>query len=103
MPDPRIFPIKSVTDSFTAVAATSTPVLIANDARGDADFINDSGDVIYLARGNDAVVGSGIRLNPKGGSYHIGTNNLFKGIINAISDNEEQETSNLSWSEGLVT
>ena len=99
MPDPRIWPIKNVTDSFVAVGNTSTPVLAANANRADADFINDSDEIIYLARGNDAVVGSGIRLNPNGGSYHIGTNNLFHGIINAIST-VDQGTSNLAYSEG---
>lgn len=99
MPDPRIFPIVSVTDTTVAVLMVSAMVLAANDARGDADFVNDGDDVIYLSRGNAAVVGEGIRLNPKGGSYHIGTNNLFKGVIYGISTNE----TNLTVSEGLVT
>ncbi|KKK79512.1 hypothetical protein LCGC14_2832770 [marine sediment metagenome] len=89
MPDPRIFPIPNVTDTFVAVAATTTQVLAANDNRLGAEFVNDSPDVIYLARGNDAVVGSGIRLNPNGGSYGMETSNLFLGIINAISDGDE--------------
>ncbi len=87
--DPRIFPIPNVTDIFAAVAGATTQVLAANPNRIGAEFVNDSSAVIYLARGNDAVVGSGIRLNPKGGSYGMGTDNLFLGIINAISDGDE--------------
>lgn len=100
MPDPRIWPIPSATDSFTAVGPVSTQVLAANPNRVDAEFINDSASIIYLARGNDAVVGSGIRLNANGGSYGISTTNLFLGVINAIADIGEQETVNLAWSEG---
>lgn len=102
MPDPRIFPIESVNDTFFAVTNVSQVVLAANPERGDTDLVNDSTDVIYLARGNAAVVGSGIRLNASGGSYHIGTNNLFLGDIYAISDCGEQEESNLAISEGRI-
>lgn len=100
MPDPRIWPIKNVTDTFATVTGISGVVLAANANRADADFINDGDDVIYLARGHDAVVGSGQRLNPNGGSYHIGTNNLFHGAIHAISDGGEQDETNLAISEG---
>ncbi len=99
MPDPTIWPIESVVDTTVEVQLASTIVLAANDARGDADFVNDGDDAIYLSRGNVAVLGQGIRLNPNGGSYHIGTNNLFKGIIYGISTNE----TDLTVSEGLVT
>ena len=100
MPDPRIWPIDSSEEIGVAVFGVSTQVLDANPARADADFTNDGKEVIYLARGNDAVVGTGIRLNPNGGSYHIGTNNLFLGIVNAISVNDEQDSTNLAVSEG---
>jgi len=46
------------------------------------------------------VVGSGIRINPNGGSYHIGTNNLYHGAIYAISDGDIQDECNLAISEG---
>lgn len=98
MPDPRIWPIESAVETTVEVQLTSTLVLAANDARADADLVNDGEDVIYLARGNVAVLGTGQRLNPNGGSYHIGTNNLFKGAIYGISTNE----TNLAISEGLV-
>ena len=95
--NPLIQPTTRVADGFVLVGVASTQVLAANSGRCDADFINDSANVIYLARGNAAVIGSGIRLNPNGGSYHIGTDNLFYGIINAISLVGQ---SNLSFSEG---
>ena len=96
MPDPRIWPIPNATETFVEVVLGSTLVLAANVNRVDADFVNDGDNVIYLARGVAAVVGSGRRLNPNGGSYHIGTNNLFLGAIYGISDNE----TNLTISEG---
>jgi len=102
MPDPRIFPIVSANDISVGVPAADVIVLQTNPNRVDADFTNDSDDVIYLARGNAAVIGAGIRLNPNGGSYHIGTNNLFHGAIHAISTNAMQGESNLCISEGEV-
>jgi len=100
MPDPRIWPIENVNDTFVAVGAVSTLVLVANANRGDSDLTNDGDGIIYLARGNAAVIGSGIRLNPNGGTYHIGTNNLFHGEVYGISTCDEQETINLAISEG---
>lgn len=97
MPDPRIFPVPSVNDGFVEVGLASTLVLAANPFRVDCDLVNDGDNVIYLARGNAAALNSGIRLNPNGGSYHIGTNNLFLGAIYGISDNE----TNLVYSEGV--
>ncbi len=100
MPDPRIWPVPSATDTFVLVAGVTTLVLAADPNRLDVELVNDGAEVIYLARGNDAVVGSGIRLNPKGGSYHIGTENLFLGVVNGISVNDEQDTTNLTVSDG---
>jgi len=100
MPDPRIWPVENVTDTFVFVGVLSTLVLAANGHRADTDFTNDGDAVIYLARGNAAVIGSGIRLNPNGGTYHIGTNNLFHGEIYGISADEQQEGTYLAISEG---
>ena len=97
MPDPRIFPVVLVNDAFATVGAASTLVLAANPHRVDCDFTNDSEETIYLARGNAAIVGSGIRLNANGGTYHIGTNNLFYGAIYGICASGDM---NLSISEG---
>jgi len=92
MPDPRIFPVPNVTDTFVTVGLASTLVLAANPYRVDAELVNDGDNVIYLARGNAAVIGSGIRLNPNGGSYGIGTNNLFLGAIYGIAADETNMT-----------
>ena len=99
MPDPRIYPINSANDTFAAVGIASAIALAANTNRVDTDLTNTSDNWIYLGRGNEAVVGSGIALSPNGGSYHIGTNNLFLGDIYAISDADQGE-SNLAISEG---
>lgn len=85
MPDPRIFPVERANDGNALVGLVSTLVLAANPNRVDADFVNDDHETpIYLARGNPAALNEGIKLLP-GGSYHIGTNNLFLGEIYAIS------------------
>ena len=84
MPDPRIWPIVDSNISFELVPGTSILVLAENRYRADADFTNDSNYWMYLARGEDAVVGSGYPLAPKGGSYHIGLFNLYTGNIYAI-------------------
>jgi len=101
MPDPRIWPVPAVTDTFATVTAVSAIVLAANPRRVEADFINDGDYIIYLARGHDAVVGSGQRLNAQGGSYHTGIDNLFHGDIYGIAEVAiGQGNTNLSISEG---
>jgi len=87
MPDPTIFPIPSANPTAAIAPAASGPVLVANERRVDADIINvsDPSEAISLSRGNVAVLGAGITLTAYGSSYHIGTNNLFTGVINAIS------------------
>lgn len=101
MPDPRIFPITSVNDTFaTVTGGVSTLVLAANPNRVDCDFVNDGDQICYLARGNAAVIGSGIRLNPNGGSYRIGTNNLFYGAIYGICLLDDDN--NITISEGYL-
>ncbi len=97
MPDPRIFPIPDVNDGFATVGAVSTEVVAANPHRVDCELVNDSSATIYLARGNAAVVGSGIRLNANGGAYGFATEALFLGAINAIGIDGDQ---NLTVSEG---
>ena len=97
MPDPRIWPIPAAVDTFATVTALSAVALAANPNRVDADFINTGANWIHLGRGKVAVMGSGEALAPKGGSYHIGIDNLFLGDIYAITDGSEV---NLSISEG---
>jgi len=98
MPDPRIWPIPLSTEGFATVGVVSAVALAANALRVDADFVNDSDNIIYLSRGIGAVVGSGRRLNPKGGSYHIGIDNLYLGAIYAIATGAQ---SNMTVSEGV--
>ncbi len=88
MPDPTIWPIPAANDVNAVVGLVSGAVLIANPLRVDCDITNYGAFVVWLARGNDAVVGAGIPLMPRGGSYHIGVNNLFLGIVNAIAEDE---------------
>ena len=96
MPDPRIWPIEGSRETQATVGPGSGVVLAANPNRADADITNDGDNVVYLARGNPAVMGMGQRLNPNGGTYHIGTNNLFLGDIYGIANDE----TNLAVSEG---
>ncbi len=86
MPDPRIFDIPNANDGGVVVGAISTLVLAANPNRVDAEFTNysDPSGAICLARGNAAVMGQGIVLTVYGGTYRIGTNNLYLGDIYAI-------------------
>ena len=97
--DPRIHPLKEVDDTFVTVGAVTTQVRPANMNRGELDLVNDSDQTIYLGFGNDAVIGSGKRLNAAGGAYHMGPENLFYGTINAIC---EAGDANLCVSEGTV-
>ncbi|GAG47568.1 unnamed protein product [marine sediment metagenome] len=84
--DPLVWPVESATDGAVPVGITTTEVLAANPRRADAVFVNDSNQPIYLARGNDAVLHQGIRLNANGGNYEINASNLFLGAINAIAE-----------------
>ena len=97
---PIEWPVPSATDTFATIYGVSTLALAANPRRQDTEFVNDSTLWIYLARGNAAVVGSGIPLSPRGGSYTIGAHNLFLGNVYAIHTGGEQVEANLAISEG---
>jgi len=60
-------------------------VLPANPKREGAIFTNDSANVIYLHKAQQAAVNTGIRLNAAGGAYEITEWNLYKGPISAIA------------------
>ena len=96
--DPLVWPVISVTDTAVPVGTSTTVVLAANPRRHEAVFVNDSNQPIYLARGNDAVLNAGIRLNAAGGSYEINRDNLFLGAINAIAEGGDKV---LTVSEGV--
>ncbi len=96
MPDPRIFPIVTLEDTFATVNAVSTPVRAANRRRVFCQFVNTGDEVCYLAEGNAAVMGSGDAIYPAGVA-RIETDNMFYGVIYAIC---ESGGLNLSISEG---
>jgi len=85
MPDPRIFPIPSSLSDHVTVLAVSTLVRAANPRRVELELVNDGDSVIYLSRGVPAVIGDGMRINPKGGRYRINTINLWYGEIYGIT------------------
>ncbi len=98
MPDPRIFPIERANDDGADVVDVSALILAANEERADLELINDGDYDVWIGRGNAAVVGNGIFLVHKGGSYTMTTENLFLGEFYAICD--EGEDSHVTWSEG---
>ena len=71
MPNPRIFPVPNALSDHVTVLGVSTLVRASNPKRVDLELINDGDSVIYLSRGNVAVVGDGMRINPRGGRYRI--------------------------------
>jgi hypothetical protein len=71
-------------DSVT-VAVTSTEVIAANRIRAYAAITNDSDEIVYLSFGSAAVLNSGVRLNPRGGSFEIGgSGDSYFGSVYAI-------------------
>ena len=84
MASPLLWHIGTVTDGAVTVGAVTTLVLAFNGHRTNAVLTNDSDQIIYIARGNAAVMNDGIRLNAAGGSYEIDDTNLWRGQINAI-------------------
>jgi len=99
MPDPRIFPIPNALSDHVTVLAVSTLVRAANPNRVDMELINDGDSVIYLSRGTPAVIGDGMRINPKGGRYRIGTANLWCGEIYGITG--DGNMCNMTITEGI--
>ena len=96
MPDPRIFPIEKIEDTFAIVGAVSTLVRAANSRRVFCQFVNCGDEVVYLAEGNAAVFGSGDAIYPSGVG-RIQTDNMFYGEVYAIC---ESGGLNLAISEG---
>ena len=83
MPDPRIFPIVTIEDTFATVNAVSTLVRAANNRRVFCQFVNTGDEVCYLSEGNAAVMGSGDAVYPSGVA-RIETDNMFYGEVYAI-------------------
>lgn len=101
MPDPRIFPIERANDGHAGVTGASVIIVVANEQRADLKIVNDTAyaedatGVVYLARGNTAVVGDGIRLT-RSGSFNMDTQDLFLGDIHAICNIGEDCTVTIS-------
>ena len=85
----------SATNASSTVGTTAVQILAASATRQYALFTNDSDTVIYLNLGasSTAAIGKGMRLNANGGSYEISSDNLYIGIISAISS---ADTKNLT-------
>ena len=96
MPDPRIFPINRVTDTFIGVVDVAGVIVTANEERADLKIVNDGTSVVYLGRGNVAVAGSGIRLNANGGVFNMDTVDLFLGYISAVCSFGEDSSVTIS-------
>jgi len=96
MPDPRIFPIPTMVNTFKTVGAVSTLVRAENLKRVWCQFTNCGDEVVYFAEGNAAVMGSGDAVYPSGVA-RIETDNMFYGEIYAICASGDL---NLAVSEG---
>ena len=88
--------IKGGPPKGAAITGTSSVVLAANPARRYAVFVNDGSIPIYIALDDTAVMNKGIRLNANGGSYEIGFNNFYVGVVSAIC----ASSANLCYLEG---
>jgi hypothetical protein len=68
-------------------AGIANACLKNNDNRAYLVVQNNNSIAITLILGgtNNASVGQGLVLNPKGGSYEINSNNLYIGAISAIA------------------
>ena len=89
MPDPRIFPIERANDGHAGVTDASIVIVPTNEQRADLKIVNDTAYAedatgeVWLARGNAAVVGDGIKLT-RNGAFNMDTQDLFLGDIYAI-------------------
>jgi hypothetical protein len=77
----------ATSSSVLVASASSTTVLANNPGRMSAKIVNDCGYAVYLSFGNTAVKGTGVRLNPFGGSFETDPSpgDIFNGAINAIA------------------
>lgn len=82
--------------SFTPTVIGSVLVLLANPRRIGATFVNNSGNIMFLCKGELAVIGSGIPLYGTGGAYEINLTNPYYGPISVACGVAAQ---NLAWTE----
>jgi len=101
MPDPRIHPIERANDGHAGVTDASVIIVPANEQRADLKIVNDTAYAedatghVYLARGNVAVAGDGIKLT-RNGAFNMDTQDLFLGDIYAICNIGEDCTVTIS-------
>lgn len=84
MGHPLTWRVGTYTNTYATVGAATTEIVATNPNRMHLVLVNDSTQVMYLAFGADAVIGSGVRLNASGGSYEMTPENLFTAEIDAI-------------------
>ena len=86
MADPLIWPWEEENAAAVTVGNISTAVLVATPNRAGLDLVNlsDPSEAISLGFGNAAVAGEGKVLTVYGSTYHMGTDNMYRGAINAI-------------------
>ncbi len=74
----------------------SVVVLLENSERVGAVITNNGANVMYLAKGDPAIVGAGIPLYPNGGVHEINLTNPYYGPLSIAS---LVAGDNISWSE----
>lgn len=67
-----------------SVGAATTVILAANASRAYLAIVNDSDEVVYIAIGANAVMNSGIRLNPNGGVLELTETDVPTQAVNGI-------------------
>jgi hypothetical protein len=71
--------------TFATVGTTSSEIIAANIDRKGLVLVNDSTKICYLAFGDTAVIGRGIRLNANGGSFTMQESTFTTQSVNAIA------------------
>lgn len=85
-----IFEFSNCTNADKSLTANVAEIVLnANTARRYSAFVNNSSiDItLVLSDKTNVVIGKGIILKPRGGSYEINSNNLYVGSVSAIAAN----------------
>lgn len=82
---PRGGPLNPASPTAVSVGTASTSVLASNSSRTGLVLVNLSSNLISLAFGVPAVLGSGITLNANGGTYEMDPNIFSTAAVNAIA------------------
>lgn len=76
---------KKWTPYSASVGGTSIEILPANTLRKFASISNPTAVGMWIAFGQDAVVGQGEYIAPGGGSYVIDGDNMWRGAVNVVA------------------